>query len=165
MGCSYATHFQVVFIIYQKIVKSVTETAAEIFLIVLYYILNTEVIGEPFLDSVPEADNVTEIAGYVAFTHNKADVFYLRQVVGVKAVLPVKGNITALDYEILFVLNGSLYHLFQDIPEVCRQLVVVIGRELGLTTSYKPHFQVVDRQVGVFVFFKQFLREQRFSCV
>ena len=109
--------------------------------------------------------NVAEMAGYVAFTHNKADVFYLRQIVGVKAALPVKGNITALDYEILFVFNGSLYHLFQNVPEVCRQLVVVIGRELGLTASYKSHFQVVDRQVGVLVFFKQFLREKRFPCM
>lgn len=38
MGCSYTAPFQIVFIIYQKIVKSVTETAAEIFLIVLYYV-------------------------------------------------------------------------------------------------------------------------------
>lgn len=71
MGCSYTAPFQIVFIIYQKIVKSVTDTAAEVLLIVLYYILNTDVIGEPFLDSIPEADNVAEMAGYVAFTHNK----------------------------------------------------------------------------------------------
>jgi hypothetical protein len=86
MGCSYTAPFQIVFIIYQKIVKSVTDTAAEIFLIVLYYILNTDVIGEPFLDSVPEADNVTEMAVYVVFAHNKADVFYQRKVVGVEAL-------------------------------------------------------------------------------
>ena len=120
-------------------------------MIVLYYILNTDVIGESFLDSVPEADNVTEMAGYVAFAHNKADVFYLRQIVGVKAVLPVKWDIAALNNEILLILNGGLYHLFQNVPEVRRQLVVVIGSELGLTASYKPHFKVVDRQVRVLV--------------
>ena len=138
-----------------------TDTASEVLLIVLFYLLDVDIVGEPFFDNVSEVYNIAEMAVYVAFAHNKTYVFYLRQIVGAEAVLPVEWDIAALHNEVLTVLNGGLDHLFQNVPEVRRQLVIVIGRELGLTASYQPHFQVVYGQVGVLVFFKQLLCEER----
>ena len=101
----------------------------------------------------------------VAFGHDKADVPDVLEVFGRKALGPVERDVAALDHHVLPVLDGDLDHLAQDRPQVRREQVVVLGRQVGAAAADQPHFQVVDRKIRVFVFFEQALRKRGFAGV
>src|SRR5699024_6065185 len=117
------------------------------------------------LDDAFVAQDVVEVVADVAFGHDQADVPDVLEVFGRKALGPVERDVAALDYHVLSVLDGGLDHLAQDRPQVGREQVVVLGRQIGAAAADQPHFQVVDRKIRVFVFFEQALRKRGFAGV
>ena len=58
-----------------------------------------------------------EMISYVILTHYEADETNILKIFRIKIIIPIKRNITALNYEILSVFYGSFYHFTHYRPE------------------------------------------------
>lgn len=124
---------------------------------------DVRLVDDPPLDRVLEARDVVAAILQVLLRHDEADVLYLFEVAGIEAVFPVEGNVAPLDDEVLPVLDGRLYDLPDDSPQVRGEQVVVFGNKRGLAAADEPHLQKVDRKHGVAVSLHEPLRQEGFA--
>ena len=98
----------------------------------------------------------------VFIRHGKANEFDRLKILLIETVSPIKRDITALDNEVLLILNSSLYDLSNDWPKVICQFIIIFRCEIRIAAADKPHLQMVNRKIRVFGFLKHPLRQNRF---
>lgn len=120
----------------------------------------------PPLDNARVAQDVGIMAADVPLGHHKADIPHLLPLGLGKSGLPVKRDIAALHDQVLLVFKGGLDDAAEDGPEVPGEGgVAALGGQAGLAAADQPHLELVDREVGVVVFFQQPLGQQGLAGV
>ena len=123
-------------------------------------------VAQTIFDDASVSFDIGEMFFDIAFAHDQANISDVRKIFFRKVLFPIERNIATLDDEILIVFDGGFYHFPNDGPQIFRELIVFThGCELRLLTADQTHFQMIDRQIGETVFFKQPLRKCGFPGV
>lgn len=150
----------VVAIVDEVVPQPTLSARREVSLVLFDELADVHFAGDPPLDRVLEARDIVTVILQVLFRHDEADALYLLKVAGIEAVFPIEGNVASLDDEVLPVLDGRLYDLPDDSPQVRGEQVVVLGRKLCLAAADEPHLQKVDREHGIAVPLHEPLRQE-----
>ena len=102
---------------------------------------------------------------YETVRHRKANKPNGRQIMFIKILSPIKGNITAFHDKVLPILNRSLYHLPNNRPKITSQCLVIRWRKVGHSAANQSHFQVVDADIRHAIIFQHPLCQKGLACV
>ena len=78
---------------------------------------------------------------------------------------PMKWNIAAFNDEVLFILDSRLHDLPYDRPQIPGQSFIILWRQCRIAAADQTHFQVIDRQIRIFIFFEHLISQKCFSSV
>ena len=114
-------------------------------------------------DNIGVLFDIPKVVADIVFAEDQAVIADMFQIGAFKVLLPVKGDVAALDDEILAVFNGGLDDLPENGPQISGQGIIVHGSQTGLSTADQPHFQMINGQVRIVVLLQKPLGQGGFS--
>ena len=77
----------------------------------------------------------------------------------------MKWNIAAFNDEVLFILDSRLHDLPYDWPQIPGQSFIILWRQCRIAATDQAHFEMIDGQIRVMIFFEHSLCKKGFPGV
>ena len=156
-----------VFPVYENIIEPSRAAFREIFTVLPEHarFVKIVVVNARF-DIARVSGDIVKVLFDIPLAEDKADIAYVLKILRLKILAPIERDIAALNDEVLAIFDSRFHDFARDGPEMLRQLFIGRGgRERAYSRSDEPHLEVVEREIGIFIFLKQSLSERRLAGV